>query len=298
MLKPNKRKSFGREVRRRATFDEEPGFKRTHTISGYDLSVASEKNEQVLKREKVKKDQTRKNKLTVVSVCLIATAIIVVVGLFQYSGSITNVNTTNQITGQIDKAKYISVVNEYFNKRPIERFSFMLNNKNFTNFLTEKISEIESASINNRSFLSGELSVRIREPVAVWQGSEGRQYIDGNGIVFDVNLMNEPQVTIEDNTLGVVSALPVKFLRFIGQVISGIERNGAEKVEKIVIPPTAIRYVEFHLTGRPYPFKAQIDRDINSQVGDILNIIKFLDINGITPGEYVDTRVESKAYWK
>ena len=34
------------EVRRRAVVDEEPSYKRVHTISGYDSSVALEKNKQ------------------------------------------------------------------------------------------------------------------------------------------------------------------------------------------------------------------------------------------------------------
>ena len=241
--------------------------------------------------------QNRKRKLTMMFVCLMTIVVIGIVGLFQYLGVITNVNSTQNL-GQIDKSKYISVADIYFREHPIERFSFTLNNQNFSAFMSKNIKEIETADINNRSFLSGELNIKVREPVAIWHSGGNKQFIDGNGVVFDVNSMSDPDIVIEDNTIGVNSVLPVKFLRFIGQVISGIESDRAEKVERVVVSNKSIRSVEFLLENRPYPIKAQIDRDIKSQVNDILNMIKYLDERKIVPSGYIDARVESKAYWR
>ena len=286
------------EVRRRAVITEDPSFRRTHTISGFDPAVVLEKDEQILERKKVQSLVNRKRKINAVIISFFVIVVLCVIGLFLYSATISNVNTQNQITGQVNKEKFISTAEGYFKVRPIERFSFFLNNKSFSAFMSKNILEVETATINNRGFLSGELSVKIREPVAVWQANGQKQYIDGNGVVFSNNLMAEPSIVIEDNTLGAVSTLPAKFLRFIGKVIAGIEKDSPEKVKKVVIPNTAIRYIEIHLTGRAYPFKAHIDRNVQSQVGDILNMIKFLDSRHIVPRYYVDNRVESKGYWK
>jgi len=286
------------EVRQRAYVGDDPSFRRTHTISGYDPSVALEKTEAELERKKLKKMQNRRRRLAAMLVCVLAIIIIGFIGLFQYLGVISNVNSSNQITAEIDKSRYISVADIYFREHPIERFSFVLNNQSFSDHMSKNIKEIENATINNRGFLSGELNIKVREPVAIWRSGGEKHFIDGNGVVFDINLMADPGIIIEDNTLGTDTVLPVKFLRFIGQVISGIQKNGGEKVEKASIPNKSIRSVEIFLSGRPYPIKTQIDRDISSQVGDILNILKYLDGKNIVPGEYIDTRVESKAYWK
>lgn len=294
----SKNKKPGSEVRRRAVIDDDPAYIRTHTISGYDPSVAIEKEAQILERKKLQKMRSRRQKLSAMFICLLVIIAIGIVGLFQYSGTISGVNFSGQIARDINKAQYVAVADEYFREHPIERFSFALNDENFSNYFSKNVSEIESATINNRSFLAGELSLKARKPVAVWQADGQKKYIDESGAVFEKNLMTDPEIIIEDNAIGAISTLPTKFLKFIGKVIAGIQKNGVERVEKVVIPMRAIRFVEFHLIGRPYPFRAHIDRDTESQVGDILNTISHLDSQNIVPTEYVNNMVEGKAFWR
>jgi len=298
MLGLGDKKKPAYETRRRAVIDTDSSYLRTHTISGYDPSVAMEKEAKILERKKLASMRQRKNKLTAATVCLLVIIAVNIIGLFQYAGNISDVNFVSQVTNSIDKPRYISVADDYFREHPIERFSFALNNQNFSDYFAQNAREIESATINYRAFLSGELSLKARSPVAVWQADGQKKYIDSNGVVFELNLMSEPEIIIEDNAIGAISTLPTKFLRFIGKVIAGIEYKGVERVEKVVIPLRSIRFVEFHLQGRSYPFKAHIDRDAQSQVDDILNTISFLDQRNIVPREYVNNMVEGKAFWK
>jgi hypothetical protein len=88
-----------------------------------------------------------------------------------------------------------------------------------------------------------------------------------------------------------------RFLSFVGQVTAELGKNDVGTVERVVIPTGAIRYVEFYLGGRKYPFKAQIDRDPVGQAADIAAMMKYVDNNKITP-TYVDVRIAGKGYWK
>ena len=64
-----------------------------------------------------------------------------------------------------------------------------------------------------------------------------------------------------------------------------------------IIIPASTRQVDLKLQGRGYPFKTHTDRDPLQQAEDIINTIKWLDDKKLTP-EYVDVRVEGKAYFK
>ena len=87
------------------------------------------------------------------------------------------------------------------------------------------------------------------------------------------------------------------FLSFVGKTAVALSEKEGLQAERVVIPQGSARYVEFYLTGRNYPFKAQITRDATSQAHDIAVMTRYIDSHGISP-QYVDCRVEGKAYWK
>jgi hypothetical protein len=133
----------------------------------------------------------------------------------------------------------------------------------------------------------------------MWTSGQTTNYVDAEGVVFSRNYFAEPSVKITDNS-GVsptdgVAASP-RFLSFVGQTTAEIAKIGGGAVDRVVIPSGAIRYVEFYLAGRAYPFKAQIDRYPASQAADIVAMAKYLDAHQIAPN-YVDVRVAGKGFW-
>ena len=293
------RKNKQASIRRRVDISGDPEFKCSYTINAYNSSVSNDREEQTFEREKIKKMRLRRRKLLASFLTLLAVVVLAVITLSQYTISITDVKFQNQVVVNIDKDQYTAVANDYFSARPLERFSFFYNEASFSKYVSETANEIESADISERKFMSAELSLRARKPQAVWETRGERQFVDANGVVFSKNLSVESAVIIVDeggysNEGDLVST---RLLRFVGQVMADIQKKDAETVEKITIPASSLRYVEFWLTGRNYPIKAQIDRDSVSQAGDILNMLRYLDERSLVPS-YIDLRIEGKGYWK
>lgn len=233
--------------------------------------------------------------IIIVTICALGIAL-----LTQFSSSFNEISSNVPTMQPAEAAKYKTIVNEYLARNPFERFSFARRDDNLNNFLSEKAPEVKSVKIEQSGLLMGKLHFKLREPVAMWLTGDTTSYVDSEGAVFSKNYFAEPRVSINDNSgasAGGNTVVSSRFLSFVGQTTAAISAKGAGEVERVIIPAGAIRYVELYLVGRPYLFKAQIDRDPSSQAADIISIIGHLDRNNITPA-YVDVRVPSKAYWK
>lgn len=70
------------------------------------------------------------------------------------------------------------------------------------------------------------------------------------------------------------------------------------KVVKAVIPSGSIREVDLYLEGRNGYIKTTIDRGTAVSAEDADRVIRYLAERGIGDFEYIDARVEGRAFWK
>jgi hypothetical protein len=296
------RKNKNTTVRRRAIVETDDNiFVRSRTIRSQDLTADKKDHALLLKRQIEKKRQSRRRKVLAIVVGVLALFVLATLVMSQFIFSINSVhyNDTLAATNPVE-SKYIETANEYLAVHPPSRFSFSLREDVFSGFMSQQHPEILSANIAIRPFMPAELVVTLRRPVAVWETAAGSKYVDASGVSFTNNPMVEPIVTIKDESgLDVDSSAVTssRFLNFVGQIIAGVNSDGTLRVESITIPLGAIRYIELRLVGYPYPIKTQIDREVTSQVSDIVNMVKYLSEKGITPN-YVDVRVEHKGYYR
>ena len=236
---------------------------------------------------------------------LIATiAIILAFGLAlltQFAGSISGAVATdkNIKLSDTDVTKYVGIVNEYFAKNSFERFSFARRKSVLLQYIEDKAPEVSSVSFFPSGLSSYKLHVTVRKPVAMWISGNKTEFVDEKGIVFQQNFYGVPSLAIEDSSGASVSngrSASSTFLSFVGLTATKLNKAGY-KVSRVIIPKGSIRYVEFYLDGRNFPFKAQITRDSGSQAHDIEVMARYVDSHKITP-QYIDCRVEGKAYWK
>jgi len=83
--------------------------------------------------------------------------------------------------------------------------------------------------------------------------------------------------------------------------IAELEREFARKgytVEQVTLPTGMIRAIYVDLEGRDVFLKMNIDRSVEASVADVEKMLKYLDGNGLHPAEYIDVRLEGKAYYK
>ncbi len=204
-------------------------------------------------------------------------------------------------TAHADTARYTTIVEKYFNDRPLERFQFVLNPNTFSAYMVEEAPELSSAVITGSEGLaSHDVLLGVRQPIALWQINDRHYYVDGSGVSFERNLLSAPRISVKDETgLPATSQQIVastKMMRFIGRVVDVVSARIAP-VDEVVIPPATLKEVDIIVKNRPYRIRLNIDRDPVEQANDVIATLQHLDARAISP-QYIDARVSGRAFYK
>lgn len=104
----------------------------------------------------------------------------------------------------------------------------------------------------------------------------------------------EPTVVISDDNPGTGISARVK--EFVARLEKDAKIEGLE-VDRVVLPLNKVREIHVYMKGRNEYFKMTIDRGSAEQAEDMARMTRYLDKKKIK-AEYVDLRVEGKAYYK
>jgi hypothetical protein len=199
-------------------------------------------------------------------------------------------------------AVYQQEVQQYFTKHPLERFGFSINRKQFADDMQASHPELASVDID-KNWYGGNVTfvLQFRRPLLVWETGGHRFYVDNQGVAFEYDHFGGKYVSVSDQS-GISpsdsggSVASDQFINFLGKMVGAVNAGGKGNVIDIIIPAST-REVDLKLQGRGYPIKTHTDRDPLKQAADIINALKWFDDKKITP-QYVDVRVEGKAYFK
>lgn len=111
------------------------------------------------------------------------------------------------------------------------------------------------------------------------------------------HLAEKSEVTVEvidEDNRGEMSE---RVRTYIAELEREFARRGVYSVARVVLPTGKIRTLYVDLEGREGYIKMNIDRTVEASVNDAEKMVKYLDERDIHP-EYVDVRVEGKAYYK
>ena len=125
---------------------------------------------------------------------------------------------------------------------------------------------------------------------------------------FTSNVSIEPEVGVEvDDSLnptleitdatGAGGKIPTRTYEFIGKVEHELKELGLKPL-KAVLPNGTVREVDFYLEGYSGFIKMTIDRDPAVSAEDTDRMIRYLTEQGITDYEYIDVRIDGRAFWK
>lgn len=103
------------------------------------------------------------------------------------------------------------------------------------------------------------------------------------------------EVIDEDTTTG--GRITNRMEEYIGQAEADFRELGYTPT-KAIIPIGAIREVDFYLDGYSGFIKMIIDRGSGVSVEDADRVIRYLSSIGVDNFDYIDVRIEGKAYWK
>jgi hypothetical protein len=284
-------------IRRRAQINSyEDNFVRNMTMSGFDQSN-NNTTKTPPRKEPNKKNNTEHKAFKIIAF-IAAIAGFVLLAVSQFVVSVSDVDYIQSGISAEKNDGYIAFANQYLLDNPPERILWFLQGDKFLATAKANFPEISEITIKSSIFNGSHLAISLREPVAMLAFGNLRHYIDKNGASFEKNYFYEPNIIINDqNSFNQGSNISSRMLEFIGKTIAGIKESGIGEVQEVNIPVSAARYIELKLADRGFFVKVQIDRDIDSQITDIVNMVKFLDDHDIKPN-YIDVRVKNRGYYK
>lgn len=107
----------------------------------------------------------------------------------------------------------------------------------------------------------------------------------------------QPTIEVVDEDATVGGKISSRMNAYIGQAEQDFRDLNYTPV-KAVIPTGAIREVDFYLEGYDGFIKTTIDRDSAITVEDADRMIRYLADQGTDDFEYIDVRIDRRAYWK
>lgn len=243
---------------------------------------------------------------------LIALALIIISLLWAMSLSseprVTVVNEQNAATKAIlrPQAEYQTAARRIMQQSPLTRNKLTLDTSGLERALQEQFPELTNVAIV--------LPIVSRTPVVYVQVAEPALLLDSGGQNFVIDekgraLINAAQV----GDLGALELIVVKDaaqlalqpgnqvltgddVRFMQTVRDQLTAKGL-KVARMELPARA-GAVNVFVEGKPYYIKFTTTGDALQQVGTFLALHQQLEGKKVTPGEYVDVRVEERAYYK
>ena len=105
-----------------------------------------------------------------------------------------------------------------------------------------------------------------------------------------------PSIEIIDENSG-AGNITTRMSEYIGQLEADFRDLNYTPV-KAVIPAGSIREVDFYLEGFSGRIKTIIDRGTAVTAEDADRMLRYLTGQGIGEFEYIDVRIDSKAFWK
>ena len=107
----------------------------------------------------------------------------------------------------------------------------------------------------------------------------------------------KPTIPIVDENASTGSTITTRMSEYIGQLENDLKDLDITPV-KAVVPAGAIREVDIYIDGYTGFIKTTIDRGSGVTAEDTERMLRYLKGQGINDFQYIDVRIDGKAYWK
>lgn len=234
--------------------------------------------------------------------------VVVIIGLM-YGLSVRSVDVRATKSSARRTGAYTPMVEQYLASKVALRQSWLIDDAQLLLYLQDTHPEIKSVATRTPSLVGGTLEVELgfRMPEYVWRSAAGSRYIDDEGVLFSKNVFDNVDIAslpvIEDQGSAGFSdgsaVLPAYVARDIAYIYDTVPTvfGESQEITSVVLPPRA-RAIYAQVDGLPYTIKFSTERGIEDQVKELKELTTYFSSANIQPGEYVDVRVENKAFYR
>lgn len=220
---------------------------------------------------------------------------------------------SSQVIPSEKQQEYAAFIQKTMIENSLARQVWTVDKQALSTEVQSEFGEVQSITLNQVALLQSDVKAELsfRQPVFIWKdASENARFLDENGILFDVNYTKEDAKklpVIEDGSglvfdagTTVVSKKTQEFIGALpgamgGSVLPGIK--SPSKFSKITIPQS-VRELYVYPKNAKFFIKFETSRGVEEQVSELSSLLKFLKKKNITPSQYVDVRLEGKAFYK
>ena len=158
-----------------------------------------------------------------------------------------------------------------------------------------------SSAVVTRQWPHGlHLAVEERKPGIIWTSAEHRYLVDSDGVVVGEANTNQTDLPVVADS----SNLPVKVgdrvvsARFITCVDDLVRLIPATKLGIIGLSVPATTTEVFVTTDKSYVVKFDTTRPASESIAALTRVLAQLTATNKAPAEYIDLRIENRAYYK
>lgn len=251
----------------------------------------------------------QRSKLTIICISIL---LLVIAGLVRMRISDVRVTPVAPAafnsTVAINESVYSQSIEEYIGQNVPLRQSWLLDSNSLERQLQEKHPEIQSLTVSGSLVkASTVVQVQFRKPAFVLNTGENSLFIDKNGVLFTINHYKNVDInrlpSVENMGSGIaqtgdriVTATVAQAIAELYTLLPTVYSDGA--VVSTVLLPRSAREVHIKVSTHPYVIKFSVERAIAQQIGELRALLGFLRSSNASPVEYIDIRIEGKAFYK
>lgn len=243
-------------------------------------------------------------------------AIIVVLSLTVYelqlstTPKVVSLATSSDVPFLQDSSVYQQTARLMFAESAANRNKLTVNANDIAVRLQKRFPELQEVSVSLPIIgATPTIFVRPAEPAMVLASGNGTFIVDENGRALaeatagtNLRRLQVPSVT-DQSGLGVKlgkQVLPRSAAAFIGTIATQL------KAQKMTVQsmtlPAAAGELDVYISGKPFFIKFNLEQGTEDvalrQVGTLIAVLKKLEREGVRPSQYVDVRLEGRAYYK
>ena len=204
-------------------------------------------------------------------------------------------------------SQYDAVVSKAIGASLYDQLKLTITSQDLSNYITARLPEVQYVSVTV-PFIGSTPSVylQLQSPVMAYVTNEGEFLLDNQGVVIapasaiSAKQLSQLNTVINQSITGVnigsrvLNGPSVSFIETVAQSL----KIKAVPVSKMVLVP-GTEEMDVYVANQPYRVKFNLyEPDALQQVGTYLATIATLKQKNITPSQYIDVRVDGRAYYK
>ncbi len=241
----------------------------------------------------------------------VALVTLIVLSAVRFSIRSTSISTSVSVPDNL-KSQYSSFLLSSVSKHSVLNQSWSLSRQELRNDLITRYPEVQAVDFKVLNPISTNMqaALQFRKPAFLWQDvSRQQRFVDDQGVLFsnnysdaklkDLIIIQDDSGLVLDSGNTAVGRTTAKIIGELPSKLTTVKVVGSKKtgIDKVVIPKST-RELRVYPKGAGYFVKITTSRGVEDQIKELDSLMKYLAGKKIIPSQYVDVRLEGKAFYK